>query len=106
MFDLPTAKELKKLKSGSVEDMILRVNESLLKCIEREEELKKARKPYMVTCRWCKTTFTLSIDPQDLADWKCGHKLIQHALPYLSKDERELLVSGTCGKCWDTVVTW
>ena len=28
-------------------------------------------------------------------------ELIQEALPELSADQRELLISGTCPKCWD-----
>lgn len=32
--------------------------------------------------------------------WKSG-TLIQVAMPQVEKDERELLISGTCGKCWE-----
>jgi hypothetical protein len=35
-----------------------------------------------------------------LIAWKEG-MLIQDAMPELSADERQLLISGTCGKCWD-----
>jgi len=30
-----------------------------------------------------------------------GGEYIQNAFPDLSGDEREFLLSGTCGKCWD-----
>lgn len=35
-----------------------------------------------------------------IANWKTG-TLIQRAMPNLSADQRELLISHTCGKCWD-----
>ena len=28
-------------------------------------------------------------------------ELIQNAMPYLSPDEREILISGICGRCFD-----
>jgi hypothetical protein len=40
------------------------------------------------------------INPQDVIDWQAG-KYIQDAMPYLSKGERELLISGTCDECFD-----
>jgi hypothetical protein len=27
--------------------------------------------------------------------------LIQKAMPYLTADEREMFISGTCSDCWD-----
>lgn len=29
---------------------------------------------------------------------------IQNVMPYLSVDERELLISGICGKCFDEII--
>jgi len=37
-----------------------------------------------------------------LIKWKNG-ELIQNVMPYLNEDERELLISGTCGKCFDKI---
>jgi hypothetical protein len=34
--------------------------------------------------------------------WQSG-EFIQDALPELSTDERELLISGICPKCWDVM---
>ena len=42
----------------------------------------------------------MSVNRQDVTDWREG-KHIQHAMPYLSADQRELLISGTCGDCCD-----
>ena len=52
------------------------------------------------TCRQCKVSVELFVNITDMADWKLG-KYIQDAMPYLSADERELLISGTCGACFD-----
>ena len=47
----------------------------------------------------CNKVFTLMVVPADLSKWQNG-ELIQNAMPYLTPDERELLISGTCGDCW------
>ena len=52
------------------------------------------------TCRVCETQHTVFVNITDYADWKLG-KYIQDAMYYLSADERELLISGTCGDCFD-----
>ena len=36
----------------------------------------------------------------DYEAWENG-KLIQDVMPYLSADEREVLISGICGPCFD-----
>ena len=53
-----------------------------------------------VECRTCKDTHILMVNIRDAKRWKEG-ELIQDAMPYLTPDERELLISGTCGKCFD-----
>jgi hypothetical protein len=51
-------------------------------------------------CRICKTQHTLLVQITDFADWQLGG-YIQDTMPYLSADERELLISQTCGDCWE-----
>jgi len=51
-------------------------------------------------CRVCGDTHILMVNVQDAKRWMNGEK-IQDAMPYLSSDERELLISRTCGKCFD-----
>ena len=51
-------------------------------------------------CRSCGKTKSLLVNPSDVSDWKQG-KYIQDAMPYLSAADRELLISGTCGDCFD-----
>ena len=51
-------------------------------------------------CRKCGDRHTMLVCITDYADWQMG-KYIQDAMPYLSADERELLISGICGPCFD-----
>jgi len=62
---------------------------------------ENARLSFLKTCRCCGTAYTLMLDPQDLFDWHNGEGFIQDLMPYLSTGERELLISGTCGRCFD-----
>lgn len=54
-------------------------------------------------CVHCGRQFVLTFDKSDMYDWWSGSKAIQNALPYLSDNERELLLSGTCGDCFDKI---
>ena len=53
-----------------------------------------------VEWRTCKDTHILMVNIRDAKRWRQG-ELIQDAMPYLTPDERELLISETCGKCFD-----
>lgn len=59
-----------------------------------------ARTPQLIVCGECYKPKELSFDQEDWKRWKAG-TLIQDAMPYLTLDERELLISGTCGGCFD-----
>ena len=53
--------------------------------------------------RRCQVTgdlFIIRVDAQALIEWKEG-KLIQEAMPQLSKDEREILMTGYTPSEWD-----
>ena len=52
------------------------------------------------TCLICHKSYTLKVDAEDLDAFNEGHS-VQHCFPYLSADERGLLISGMCGKCFD-----
>ncbi len=39
----------------------------------------------------------------DYADWREGRKLIQNALPYLTPDEREFLMTGITPEQWNSM---
>lgn len=51
-------------------------------------------------CQWCNTEHDLSVTRKGYKDWMNG-AFVQVAFPELSADDRELLISGTCGICWD-----
>ena len=53
-----------------------------------------------VPCRLCNEVTDLTVNIEGFVAWQ-GGELIQEALPELSADQRELLISGTCGKCWN-----
>jgi hypothetical protein len=52
-----------------------------------------------VTCG-CGTSKTFEVLTQTYRNW-VGGQLIQRAFPELSNADREMLISGTCGICWD-----
>ena len=53
-------------------------------------------------CPFCGESHVVEVVAEDYADWKNG-KLIQDAMPYLTADEREMLISGICPTCWDNM---
>lgn len=58
--------------------------------------LKKIKK----SCDNCDSETQLLIESEDYKSWKKG-RLIQDAMPYLTIEQRELLISGICGTCFD-----
>ena len=50
-------------------------------------------------CRMCQQYHVILVAENDFTAWKEG-KFVQDAFPYLSKEDRELLVSQTCNRCW------
>jgi hypothetical protein len=55
---------------------------------------------YRATCPLCGNRDSVEVPSMGYARWRAG-ALIQDAMPQLSADERELLISGTCRTCWD-----
>ena len=53
-----------------------------------------------VTCWKCNTEHLIFVECEAYENWQNGD-LIQDALFMLSADEREMLISGTCGECFD-----
>jgi len=51
-------------------------------------------------CLSCDVAQVISVDTEGYDAWREG-ALIQNAFPYLTADEREMLMSGICGKCFD-----
>ena len=55
---------------------------------------------YDVQCRHCGVVYQIIASRDDMESWMSGEGYIQDVLGYLSKGERELLISGTCDNCW------
>lgn len=53
-------------------------------------------------CRDCKEVTLLDLNVDDVRRWKAG-ELIQDVFPTMPEDIRELMISGTCGKCFDAL---
>ena len=51
-------------------------------------------------CGVCSGKQSMFVDPVDLMIWESGTP-IQTAMPYLTADEREMLISHTCGWCFE-----
>jgi hypothetical protein len=55
-----------------------------------------------VTCIKCQTTHHIIVPVAGYAAWRNGI-LIQDALPELTDDQREILLSRICGPCFDAI---
>ena len=54
----------------------------------------------LVGCRMCSEIHTIPVTQEQIDRWQ-GGELIQNVMPELSADQRELLMSQTCGDCWE-----
>ena len=52
-------------------------------------------------CPFCGEIFHITVPTEGYVLWKYEGVLIQEALPMLTANEREQLISGICPKCWD-----
>jgi hypothetical protein len=54
-------------------------------------------------CPMCGEDITLKLEVAQLRQWHRmgGNLSVQQAFPTLSPDDREFLISQTCGKCYD-----
>lgn len=52
-------------------------------------------------CPLCKAPQTKMFDEEQYRKYE-GGALIQDAMPNVSADDREFLISGICPKCWDS----
>jgi hypothetical protein len=54
-----------------------------------------------VHCHVCDSEYAIFLKYSDYFAWKNREGFIQDLIPYLSDAERELLISNTCGYCFD-----
>lgn len=53
------------------------------------------------TCRLCKKKYMIEVSIEDYKRLLIGDGNIQDIFPYLSPGERELMINGICGECFD-----
>lgn len=53
-------------------------------------------------CPFCGKAHEVEVNEIDYLDWEDG-ELAQNAFPYLSADDREMLISGICPDCWNSM---
>lgn len=56
----------------------------------------------VTVCPFCGKGHEIEVNEMDYLDWKDG-ELAQEAFPYLSAEDREMLISGICPDCWDSM---
>lgn len=54
-------------------------------------------------CNKCGVSSVLKVGEEDYFSFVNNGVFVQDAFPYLSIGERELLISSTCGKCFDEI---
>lgn len=66
-----------------------------------EHATEEATTDILVRCVGCKRDYYIRVPVEGFKKWTQDRTLIQVAMPNLSPDERELLISQTCGECYD-----
>ena len=59
----------------------------------------------LTRCPVCNEQHFIPVKFCDYIKWKKDGVYVQDAFPYLNEDEREMLLSGICRKCWDEAMT-
>lgn len=53
------------------------------------------------TCIYCGTDHVVIVNSKDYWDWMCDADSIQNLFHYLSPADRELMLTNTCGQCFN-----
>lgn len=64
------------------------------------EDAKANTVVFYVECAGCRQFYALKVERADYDRPSRRTEFIQNIFPYLSPPMRELLISGTCSKCW------
>jgi hypothetical protein len=59
-----------------------------------------------IQCQTCKEIKILEVEPEAFEKYKRGESHVQKLFPNLSIEERELLISRTCGPCFDNLCSY
>ena len=54
-------------------------------------------------CPVCGKPHPVTVEIEDLKDFKERRKHADEAFPYLNAGQRELLITGICDACWETL---
>lgn len=57
-----------------------------------------------ITCRKCGKVYEFPVFVDDLEKYTTRQMNIQDALPYVSPEYRELIISHICPTCWDELI--
>lgn len=57
----------------------------------------------LIRCRHCRESYIVPISEQEYLNWIKKGAFIQDEFPELDPNERELLISQTCGNCWNKI---
>jgi len=52
-------------------------------------------------CPVCRKSTPVTVEAEAYRKWMSGQGYVQTTFPYLSDDEREALITGTCRECYD-----
>lgn len=63
-------------------------------------QTKELKMKLQETCAKCDTEVLICVEFDDYEAWRNG-ECIQNVMPYLTADQREILISGLCGDCYD-----
>jgi hypothetical protein len=58
--------------------------------------------PHRHYCRPCGRSETITYRDSDLSLWRKG-MVIQQAFSYLTPDQREMIKTGICAECWESM---
>ena len=53
------------------------------------------------TCRICNSKKEILVNPAQYTKWMFGEGYIQDIFPDMSPEDREMIISNTCGSCFD-----
>jgi hypothetical protein len=58
---------------------------------------------YFVECSMCSETYELKMNYYDYVKWCKRLTTVQTIFPYIPAAERELLITGICPSCWNSM---
>lgn len=91
----------KESPNGEKEEVIADEGQLIMALMKMETDDRGEKETHRIKCKGCQEEIEVKVRQKDLEDFYKGIKHIQDAAPYLTADERELFISGICGKCFD-----